>query len=76
MDIDTKQERAYRQNLIDAGCPTEEIQKCLDLLRKNDTSSTLKLLDGYRAELLASVHKEQKQLDCLDYFVYRLKKES
>ncbi len=60
---------AITQNLRDAGCQEDFIQKFL-----------ASLTDGTPAEqerrcILGKVHDEQKRLDCFDYLRYALKKE-
>ncbi len=63
---------AIIQNLKDAGCDTETIERFMSDLRKGDEKSSLKCLNIHRRKLLASLHKEQKCIDCLDYLVYQM----
>lgn len=39
-------------------------------------SEGLKLLSSHRRLLLDRLHKDQKQIDCLDYMVYQLEKQA
>lgn len=63
------------QNLIDAGCDEVTTDKCMRLLQLGKKSDIMSILSKHRATLLDSVHKGQKQIDCLDYLVYSLKKQ-
>lgn len=63
------------QNLKDAGCDAETIEKFVADLQKGKEVNNLKLLAGHRKKLLESLHKDQKCIDCLDYLVYQMKKE-
>ena len=63
-----------RQNLIDAGCDDRmiaELEACFDDVKKRD-----RLLAKHRRALLDKIHKEEKQISCLDYLVYTMKKEN
>lgn len=63
-----------RQNLIDAGCDQELVQRCFALAQGEKTTELLRVLSRHRQTLLDTVHLRQKQIDCLDYLVYKLKK--
>lgn len=63
------------QNLMDAGCDRETVQQCMALSQSGKTSELLRLLADHRKALLDAVHRNQKQLDCLDYLVYQTEKE-
>lgn len=62
------------QNLKDAGCDSETIEKFMADLQKGKEVNSLKLLAEHRKKLLESLHKDQKCIDCLDYLVYQMKK--
>ena len=64
------------QNLKDAGCDSETIEKFMADLQKGKEASGLKRLAVHRKKLLDSLHREQKCIDCLDYLVYQMKKEN
>ncbi len=74
--MDSYNENAIVQNLIDAGCGQEFIAEFMETLRKNNISKDLKLLQAHRRLLVDNLHKEQKRIDCLDYLVYRMTKEN
>lgn len=66
---------AVIRNLMDAGCD----QKTIDLFFKEhecgNLKNELKVLENYRKSLLDSLHEKQRQIDCLDYLIYKLRKE-
>ena len=62
------------QNLKDAGCDSETIEKFMADLQKGKEENSLKRLAIHRKNLLESLHKDQKHIDCLDYLVYQMKK--
>lgn len=62
------------QNLIDAGCSKNLIEICMELARSNQWNRILPLLSQQRADLLDLIHNGQKQIDCLDFLVYRISK--
>lgn len=64
---------AIIQNLKDAGCDSDTIEKFMADLQKGKEANGLKLLAVHRKNLLDSLHREQKCIDCLDYLVYQMK---
>ena len=62
------------QNLIDAGCSEDLIEICMKYAKENQWNRILPLLSKQRINLLNSVHDIQKQIDCLDFLVYRINK--
>ncbi len=62
------------QNLKDSGCGAETIEAFVENLHQEKYSEGLKLLAAHRRILLDELHKEQKRIDCLDYLVYKMKK--
>lgn len=63
------------QNLIDAGCDESITEKCMLLVKEKRIFDMLPILTKHRKRLLDSVHKGQKQIDCLDNLIYSLKKQ-
>lgn len=63
-----------KRNLIDAGCELQMIQECLQCYETKDKEKQLKLLMIYRSHLLEKIHLNQKQMECLDYLIYEIKK--
>lgn len=72
--VDQYSEKAMVENLKDAGCNVETIQNFLNNWKQDKKEDGLKLLGKHRRFLLDALHQEQKQIDCLDYLVYRLQK--
>lgn len=70
------QEGLLLQNLQDAGCSDEMIQRCFSLMRTQQTSLLLIQLERHRKTLLDSVHTGHKQIDCLDFLIYSIKKQN
>lgn len=62
------------QNLADAGCSEALIEICMEFAMGNKWERILPLLAKQRTDLLNSVHDGQKQIDCLDFLVYRINK--
>lgn len=67
---------ALLQNLIDAGCDNNLAEEITKLLNENKTTEVMAILAKHRKSVLDNCHAEQKKIDCLDYLVYRLKKEN
>ena len=64
-----------RQNLIDAGCDQDTVQRCMELAQGKKTAEMKRILARHRQTLLDTVHASQKQIDCLDYLVYHMEKQ-
>ena len=64
-----------RQNLLDAGCGSDTVQRCMDLVKRRESSELLRLLSRHRRELLDTVHQNEKRIDCLDYLIYQIEKQ-
>ncbi len=67
-------ENAIIQNLKDAGCNQDMITAFINDLKEGYIDDGMKLLAAHRRLLLEELHREQKQIDCLDYLVYKMKK--
>ncbi len=57
------------QNLKDAGCDAETIEKFFKLSH----CEKIKLLTQHRMKLLDTLHKYQKKIDCLDYLIFTIR---
>lgn len=68
----TNTQEMLLQNLKDAGCNQQMIESCVALFQQKNTSEMKRLLAGHRRELLEAVHIHQKEIDCLDYLVFKL----
>lgn len=62
------------QNLKDAGCNADSIEKFMAFFENGNVKEQLTLLANHRKQLLNKVHKEEKCISCLDYLVYQIKK--
>lgn len=62
------------QNLIDAGCDTQTTDKCMLFLENGRSREMLPLLSQYREVLRKTIRCSQKQIDCLDFLIYKIKK--
>ncbi|MCM1542865.1 MAG: hypothetical protein NC121_16615 [Blautia sp.] len=60
------------QNLKDAGCDRETIGRFMECMEQDDLIGQLRLMEEHRKCILDRVHKEEKQIDCLDYLVYQI----
>ncbi len=74
--MNSKYKEAIIQNLKDSGCGEDTIKAFVEDLREKKISEGLKLLEAHRRVLLEELHKEQKRIDCLDYLVYKVRKEN
>lgn len=68
-------EKAVRQNLVDAGCSEKDIDELMEKLKQGDVMCCMKKLANHRVDLLDDLHRHQKCIDCLDYLVYKIEKE-
>ena len=66
--------QAVMQNLIDAGCSKDMIDDLMKQLAEDDMESLLQMFEKHRACLLSMVHQKEKQIDCVDYLVYQIKR--
>lgn len=65
-----------RQNLIDAGCNQEIVQRCMELVQRKKTVEMKQILTCHRRTLLDTLHADEKRIDCLDYLIYKMEKQS
>ncbi len=74
--MNSEYEKSIIRNLKDSGCGEDTIKAFLEDFREKRFSEGLKLLEAHRRVLLDELHKEQKRIDCLDYLVYKMRKEN
>lgn len=67
---------ALIQNLQDAGCNQKLIDKFFSFLEQKQFDQIYMLLRKYRNTLLNNIHKQQKEIDILDYLIMDLRKEN
>lgn len=65
---------AVLQNLKDAGCDDEVVKTFMKLVETGEKQKQYRLLEKHRRNLLEKVHNREKQIDCLDYLVFQMKK--
>ncbi len=75
MNMDENTEKIL-QNLQDANCSAALISKYFALAKAGNTFEQLKLLASHKTELLNSLHKCQKQIDCLDFLIFNLEQQA
>ena len=63
------------QNLVDAGCDEAMIRQCMNMAASNKRQDMMRLLSRHREFLLNQLHCSQKQIDCLDFLLYQMKRE-
>ena len=63
------------QNLKDAGCSAQTIEKVCRLYGNGQVQDVIKTLRKHRCGLMDSLHESQERVDCLDFLVWRMKKE-
>jgi hypothetical protein len=64
------------RNLEDAGCNADIITTFIDYMREGKTAESVRLLNQHRKFLLDVLHKDQRQIDCLDYLIHQIKRET
>jgi hypothetical protein len=74
MALASNAKECLHQNLHDARCSKEQIERCMAFSDKGDTDSMLFILKEHRKELLEMIHASQKALDSLDYLIYQTEK--
>lgn len=60
------------QNLKDANCDIDLISKFFSFEQTGSTNEQIRLLSNHRKNLLDELHKNQKQIDCLDYLIFNI----
>ena len=63
------------QNLKDAGCGAQTIEKVCRLYGNGQVQDAIKTLRKHRCGLMDSLHESQERVDCLDFLVWRMEKE-
>ena len=67
-------EESIIQTLKDVGCEEGFIQNFMELKKSNQQNAALSLLKNWRNTLLDRLHKNQHQLDCLDYLLWQMER--
>lgn len=66
----TEDKNKIIENLKAANCNDSLIKEFFQL----KTDGKLRLLSQHRKNLLEALHKNQKQIDCLDYLIFNIEK--
>lgn len=61
--------------LKDAGCSHQQIGEFMELYRQGKIERLYILLEKHRRKILENLHKTEREIDCLDYLVYQMKKQ-
>ena len=56
-------------NLSDAGCGREELQKAKQLYEAGDTEALIRYFRKCRCSRMDELHESQRKVDCLDYLI-------
>ena len=70
----TDKSAVFAQALTDAGCGDALKARCCKCYEDGDWNTLSRLLQNQKNALLDKVHEGQKQIDCIDYLTYSLKK--
>lgn len=60
------------RNLNDAGCDAHTKEKFLEFYFSEKKEDGLRLLQRHRRALLDELHNNQKKIDCIDFFIFKL----
>ena len=69
-------DKALCANLRDAGCGVKMVERFLALEAEGEREAQLRLLFAHRKLLLKRLHREEQRIDCLDYLLHRMRKET
>ena len=73
---DAWEEQALRDNLRDAGCGARTVERFLALEEAGAREEQFLLLSSRRRRILERIHRAERQIDCLDYLVHQMRKET
>lgn len=68
------EEKEIIQTLKDAGCDDETIDRLIEKYEEGKEKECLFIIEKHRNCLMEQLHQGQKNIDCLDYLVYKVKK--
>lgn len=57
------------------GCNSKQIEEIVELYDKGKIEKVRETLSIHRRKMLDNEHNVQKQIDCLDFFLYQIEKE-
>ena len=56
-------------NLSDAGCGSEELQKAKQLYEAGDAQALIRYFRKCRCSRMEELHETQRKVDCLDFLI-------
>lgn len=69
-------DKALCANLRDAGCGARTVARFLALEEAGAREEQFLLLSSRRRQILERIHRAERQIDCLDYLVHQMRKET
>ncbi|MCM1334272.1 MAG: hypothetical protein NC084_04310 [Bacteroides sp.] len=63
------------QNLTDAGCDQNTAKECTGYILSGKYEQALAMIKPHKKRLLAEIRENQKQVDSLDFLLYKIEKE-
>ena len=73
--VTARTEQGTIENLRDAGCDEKTIQDFILAVKQGDEVTKQNILNRHRAGLVHTLNAVKKNIDCLDYLAYQLRKE-
>ena len=58
-------------NLLDAGCGSEELEKAKQIYDAGDTEALIRYFRKCRCSRMEELHESQRKVDCLDFLIRR-----
>ena len=58
-------------NLLDAGCGSEELEKAKQIYDAGDTEALIRYFRKCRCSRMEELHENQRKVDCLDFLIRR-----
>lgn len=74
MIVSGAEREAVVQNLKDAGLSAARIQYFVGCMEQENIGEMLRILEKHRYFLLDNVHEGERQISCLDFLVYEIRK--
>ncbi len=70
------EENNFQECLSDIGICEKESAEICKAYSNNSLPEVLELLKKHKKAILCESHRLEKQIDCLDYLIYKLEKEA
>lgn len=72
MDLENNSE--ILQNLKDAGCSSRFIEDFFKLKLNGSSKMLIRMLNKHKTALLEHLHRTQKEIDCLDFLIFQIRR--